>query len=357
MNPLEESSVEVSHRQQLVDFDEALRLGRHCDSELAGDPALRDTQDFLVYLQSVWQRKTKTIGKYTLIRNLGSGAIGPSYLVEDPQTKDKLVLRILWPDLNAQPATQKKILAEAKASQLLHQFNILNLRQARITGSVCMFVSAYNAGPSLAEWRSKHSAAIAWDAAVTVIANLADILEQAHAQGFTHGNLKPSNIFLLSDRAITPADIHQAPMCIGEFGLAKAVLQSRCRSVSGLPWPMPQYLAPEQLARGEMPADLASDLYALGVLLYELLTDRSPAVGATCEEILVQTRERLPTPPRKYRADIPEDVNDLVMKCLAKNPRQRHTSAKQFAEACRSLLPGAKEPRVAASWWKRWLPW
>jgi serine/threonine-protein kinase len=355
MIPADPNALGDSRRQQLVEFDEALRLGRPHDADLPVDAALQGTQDFLVFLHSVWRRPAKKIGSYTLIRNLGSGSIGPAYLVEEPRTKKLLVLRILWPDLHSNPVLQRRILADAKAAQLLRHSGILGIRQVRVTGSVCMFLSTYDEGLSLAEWRRANAAPISWEVAVAFIAKLADILEQAHTQGFTHGNLKPSNIFLPPDQVITPSHLHRAAVRVGEIGLGRSVLQSPRMSQNCLPWPMPHYLAPEQLARSEKSATPASDLYALGVLLYELLTNRSPVHGAGRDEIFQQTRDVTPTPPHQYCPEISEDVSDLVMKCLSKQPQRRHGSAKLLADACRALLPGAIEPKATASWWRRWL--
>src|SRR5947209_6844506 len=110
--------------EQLVDFDEALRLGRHTPPDRPFDAGLAQTQQFLVRLQSLWPRAAKRIGPYLLVRSLGPGAIGPSYLVEDPVTAQPLVLKILWPDLCAHAQTRQQFVQNARAAQQVRHASI-----------------------------------------------------------------------------------------------------------------------------------------------------------------------------------------------------------------------------------------
>jgi serine/threonine protein kinase len=343
----------------LVQFDEALRLGRDPTPNPALDADLKRAEEFLLRLQSLWPRRLQRIGPYTLVRSLGQGTIGPCYLAEDSATRRPTVVKILWPDLCANAKLQQRLLQEAQVIESLRGEGIAPLREVGSAGSVCIVVSEYNSGPSLAQWRLKMPQPLTWEIGLKLAARLADVLQIAHAQGISHGNLKPSNIFLPGQTELTPANLHEASLRIAEFALAKAVQQARLSTQGAHPWPMPQYLAPEQIAQRCRSAEPACDVYALGVLLYELLTGRSPVKVTTREDVFAQTRGHAPPPLRHYRPEISREVDDLVLRCLAKRPRDRFASGRPLAEALRALLPAptpASEPPPPA-WWKQWLGW
>lgn len=342
--------------EKLVQFDEALRLGRDpCLGEAIADADVDEAQQFLRKLQSIWQRAPRKIGPYLLIRSLGQGSIGPCYLVEDRATRQSYILKVLWPDLSAQNQTRELLLQEAKALRVLRHVHVASVREGRAIGTFCYIVSEYSPGKSLAQWRRSHPQPIEWSVAALCVAKLAETLDAAHRQGIVHGNLKPANLFMPADTEVTSQNLHEVPVRIADFALAKTIQQARLPALSGLPWPMPQYLAPEQLSHRRRQAEPASDVYALGVLLYELLTGRSPVKGSTREEVFIQTRDANPPTPRQYRAEIPAELEALVLACLAKDPRARAASAQQLAASLRALVPVTANEQPA--WWKQWLGW
>ncbi len=349
--PLADSWIE-----QLAGFDEALRLGRDPARAEALDPQLAQTQQFLRLMQSVWPRAAQRIGPYMVVRNLGQGAIGPSYLVEDPDTRQPLVLKILWPDLSAHAETRVQFVRDAKSAQQPRHTGIAALREVRDSGPLCSVVSEYCEGESLAGWRRRRPQPIAWDVAGVLIVKLADILAAAHRPGITHGSLKPSNIFLAHEKEITPSNLGQAALKVSDFGLAKAVQQTCLPLQGGLAWRMPQCLAPEQLQHRTLGPTAASDLYALGVIWYDLLTGRCPVKGATREELVAHAYETVP-PPRQYRPEVPTEVETLVLQCLERQPSARPASAQALADALRRLLPEDDSGSARPAWWKRWLGW
>ena len=339
---------------ELVQFDEALRLGQ-APAAAAMDPELEETAQFLWRMNAIWPRQPKKIGPYTLIRGLGQGMIGPAYLVEDSARERSHVLKILWPDLSAHASLRRQLLRVGQAVQQLGHANIASIREVREAGSLCLVVLDYCPGLSLAQWRRTHPHPLPWEGATTLIAQLADTLDTAHRGGLVHGNVKPSNLFLTQEPEITPSNLAEATIRVADFGLASAIQQARLPSRAALPWPMPQYLAPERLHHGSKSAEPTDDVYALGVLLYELLTSRSPVSGSTREELLAKARDASPLPPRQRRADIPEGLDAVVMRCLRRDPADRPASAKKLAESLRALLPTAK--KESPGWWKQWLGW
>jgi eukaryotic-like serine/threonine-protein kinase len=327
-----------AHVAKLVQFDEALRLGK----EPGADPEIEPTQEFLRRLQAVWKRGTQRIGRYTIIRILGQGSTGPSYLVEDSRRRPFL-LKTLWPDLNADRRAQQILLRAAECNA------VLGMAKEVEAGSIFYVVLEYHPGPALAEWRLRNPQPLAWPAAAATVAKLADTLEAAHRQGIVHGNVKPTNLFLPASADVTPANLHEVTIRVAEFGFGRAWLNAN----SGLPWPMPQYLAPEQLSQRELRPEPASDVYALGVLLYELLTGRAPVAGITREEVRRAQRAAKPAGPSQYIAELPPALDALVFKCLQRKPSERPMSAQHLAGALRALTPEKPQPAR----WKQWLGW
>jgi serine/threonine-protein kinase len=351
MNPPDDLANDARVKQ-LVQFDEALRLGREPLAKGAVDPELKETQDFLRRLQATWKRTPQRIGPYLLIRSLGQGAFGPTYFAEDA-ARQPFVLKTLWPDLSGNESTLQRLLNEAKIVSDLRHAGIAELKTVSSPGTLFYAVWEYLPGRSLAEWRLRRPQPLAWPVAAQTVAKLADILDAAHTRGIVHGNLKPTNLFLAPGAEATPINLHEISIRIADLGLAKVILQSR---VPGLPWPMPQYLAPEQLGQRGQAAEPASDIYALGVLLYELLTGRLPIKGQTRDEMVRALRETTPPAPCQLGVDLPVDLDALAMKCLHRDPRQRPVSARQLVEALRALIPIVEETPKPA-WWKQWLGW
>ena len=347
---------DASRVDQLVRFDEALLQGRAAPGAPDADPELEQAQAFLQRLQSVWKRKPQRIASYEIRQSLGQGSIGPCYLVEERITRQPYVLKVLWPDLSAQPQAQRLFLQEAKALKLFQHVYVASVYEARAVGTFCYVVSRYHPGPSLAQWRRNRPQPIGWPVAAQCVAGLADILESAHRHGIVHGNLKPSNLFLPAEGETTIENLHERPICVSDLGLAKAIQQLRLPVQNGLPWPMPHYLAPEQLSNRRRPIEAASDLYALGVLLYELLTGRAPVKGTTRDEVFRHT-SGIPAPsPRHYRPEIPKELEEILMTCLSKDPHSRPASARGLAEALRASTASLQLESQPA-WWKQWLGW
>jgi eukaryotic-like serine/threonine-protein kinase len=340
----------------MVQFDEALRLGRDPTPGPAPDADLKRTEDFLLRLRSLWPGPLQRIGRYSLMRSLGQGTIGPCFFAEESATRRPAVLRFLWPDLSASVKLQERLLRKGAVIQLLRGNAIAALREVRCEGSVCIVVSDYSPGPSLGQWRLKMPQPLSWAGGLMLAARLAEVLETAHSMGFSHGNLKPSNIFLPADKEVTPANLHEAPLRLAEFALARVVRQERLSMQGAHPWPMPQYLAPEQFSQRSHSADPTCDIYSLGVLLYELLTGRSPVQATTRDDVFAHLHSN-PPPLCHYRTEIPRAVDDLVMRCLARRPRDRFASGKPLAEALRALLPAPAPEPPTLTWWKRWLKW
>jgi class 3 adenylate cyclase/predicted ATPase len=186
-------------------------------------------------------------------------------------------------------------------------------------------VSDYLEGPDLGRWLQDSRPA--WPESTRVVADVADALGHAHARLIVHRDVKPANILLTAER--TPVLV--------DFGLALDEARAGSREkgmISGTPW----YMSPEQAAGTAHRIDGRTDIYSLGVVLYELLTGRLPFQTDDLRELLRQLREDEPQPPRQLARDIPPDLEKACLKALAKREQDRYTTAADFAEDLRRVL-------------------
>src|SRR5262249_31000976 len=192
-------------------------------------------------------------------------------------------------------------------------------------------VSDYLDGPDLGRWLRDNRPT--WPEAVRIAAAVADALAHVHAQLVVHRDVKPANILLTADRV---------PVLV-DFGLALDESHaggSERGMVSGTPW----YMSPEQAAGTAHRIDGRTDVYSLGVVLYEMLTGRVPFRATNPLELLRQVRDDEPQPPRQLVRDIPPELERACLKALAKRQQDRYTTAADFAEDLRSVLQTAAGP-------------
>ena len=191
-------------------------------------------------------------------------------------------------------------------------------------------VSDYLDGPDLGQWLRDNRPA--WPEAARIAAAVADALAHAHARLIVHRDVKPANIILTADRAPVLVDFGLALDEARAGGDEKGI-------VSGTPW----YMSPEQVAGTAHRIDGRTDIYSLGVVLYEMLTGRVPFRATAFPELLRQVRDDEPQPPRQLVRDIPPELERACLKALAKRQQDRYTTAADFAEDLRRVLPTAAE--------------
>ncbi len=289
-------------------------------------------------------------GRYRLLQLLGAGGMGAVYRAEQISLKREVALKLLKSELSADPALVQRFNIEAKlAAKLSHPNTVTMFDFGQDSDGTLFIVMELVSGQSLRQLLGRDGAlpvARALAICEQVCASLAD----AHAHGIVHRDLKPDNVMLTQRGKRTDV------VRVLDFGIAK--LRDERGDVTAMPVTQagdllgtPQYMAPEQI-RGEA-VDGRTDIYAMGAMLYEMLTGQLPFSGPTVMSILGKHLTDVPQPPRQRRPDlvIPPEIDALVMQALAKPPASRPPTMEEMAERVgriRAALPppsGAVIPR------------
>ncbi|HXF04075.1 MAG TPA: protein kinase [Blastocatellia bacterium] len=274
---------------------------------------------------------TTIADRYKVEELVGIGGMGVVYRAQHVMTTATVALKVLKPDLAiAYPDMVESFFKEAKATVGLDHPYIIKVTDAAVTADGIPFlVMEWLDGRTLeAEIRDKGMLPL--DRVATLIEQVCEALAQAHARGIVHRDLKPGNIMLVTDYKGEEA------VKILDFGIAKAMSTTTGAKVSRAIGTL-HYASPEQLMLGAS-IDHRSDIYSLGVILYQLLTGQVPFDADSMERMIYQHLKVEPPPLRALRPDLSEAVESVVLKALAKNPAERYQSATDLARALRRAI-------------------
>jgi tRNA A-37 threonylcarbamoyl transferase component Bud32 len=302
------------------------------------------------------------IGRFVVLDELGDGGYGTVLRVRDPRLGCERALKVPNAEVLESPAALARFEEEARKSAAIDHPNVVLVTEADTVGGIPYLVMEYCPGGSLAKWLEERPTARPLPApwAARLVAELADGVQQAHARGVLHRDLKPGNVLLVPVGAVGPdEDPPQFRAKVGDFGLAKVRSEAeagRGDTPSGAVVGTYAYASPEQ-ARGDGQAvGPASDVYGLGAILYELLARRRPHEATDLPELLAQIAGHDPLPAlREARPDLPRDLETICRTCLAKAPGDRYATAMELAADLRRHLGG--EPVRGSPWWKRARAW
>ena len=269
-------------------------------------------------------------GKYDVVRLLGRGGMGSVYLARDLRGGRPVAIKILKPELSGDEEQRERFRREAEITARLSHPNIVPLYEhGEAAGGILYFVMGYVHGESLAA-RVRRLGRLWPNETRRLLGELAEALDYAHRQGVVHCDLKLANVLIESATG---------KAVLADFGLAQVVVDGpdHAEADSGLAFGTPHYMAPEQAA-GDRTVSARTDLYALGVVAYEMLSGRPPFDGRSFREIAAQHVTQEPPPLADRAPQASPEVVEVIARCLAKDPAERWPSGQAFREALEATL-------------------
>ena len=270
------------------------------------------------------------LGRYEVLDEIGQGAMGVVYKARDPLIDRVVAIKTinLSMAMDEKEEYEGRFYQEAKAAGRLNHPNIVTIYDVGKSGNVAYIAMEFLEGRELRDIMND-GALLPVDQVLHTVAQVAQGLAYAHEHDIVHRDVKPSNIMVIRDGHVK----------ITDFGIAR-MASSSVRTQTGMVLGSPKYMSPEQVMGKAI--DQRSDIFSLGVMLYEMLTGQAPFNGENVNAIMYQTLNAIPPPPNMVNPAIPEMVNFIVAKALAKGMEDRYQNAKDFAvdlRTCRDTLP------------------
>lgn len=278
------------------------------------------------------------LGPYRVLRVLGTGGMGVVYAAEDPQLERAVALKVMKPEVAANPDSRERFLREARAVAAIEHEHIVSIYQVGEDNGVLFLAMPLLRGETL-ENRVARGGRLPLAEVLRIGRETAEGLAAAHGRGLIHRDIKPSNLWLEGE---------DARVKIVDFGLARRDRDGARLTRAGTILGTPSYMPPEQ-ASGET-LDGRSDLYSLGVVLYWLGAGRLPFPQEDLLALLSAVATETPPALREFNRDVPPTFVDLVMRMLAKRPEQRPATARVVVEELRAIERGTAHPRSAGAW-------
>jgi serine/threonine-protein kinase len=278
----------------------------------------------------------QSIGKYQITDLLGQGAMGVVYRALDPLLNRYVAIKVMSQGIAADPELRDRFLREARAAGSLQHPNIITIYDFGDSGGSLYIAMEYIEGSDLSEIMARQDP-LPLTGKIDIVVDALHALDYAHSRGVVHRDVKPANIRVSTDG-------HAKLM---DFGIAR--LEKSNLTKSGMMMGTPSYMAPEQITGGNITP--ATDVFAIGAVLYEFLANRPTFEGDTLHAVLYRVVSEQPPPLREVAATLPISLQPIVDKALAKDPKRRYPTAGAMAtelEAVRAALSGGATVRVAA---------
>ncbi len=279
------------------------------------------------------QEGARLNNRYQLLQRLGSGGMAEVFRARDLMLERYVAVKILRADYTNSQSFQERFRQEARAAANLSHPNIVTVHDFGLDRGQLFIVMEHVPGSDL-KTLLRQRGRFSIEEAIPLIVQACAGIGYAHRAGLVHCDVKPHNMLVTPDKRLKVTD----------FGIARALATIHPDEHSDVVWGSPQYFSPEQAA-GEPPSP-ASDVYSLGIVLYETLTGSLPFNGFTPEELARMHLEMPPAPIREYLPDIPEPLEQIVEKVLSKEPSARYRTADQLG---RVLMRFGTQPELPAS--------
>jgi serine/threonine protein kinase/Flp pilus assembly protein TadD len=259
------------------------------------------------------RRGTVFAGRYEIIEELGKGGMGKVYRVEDKKINQEVALKLMKPEISLDTRTIERFSNELKMARMISHRNVCRMFDLGEEKGTYFITMEYVSGEDLKSF-IKRAAPLGKSRMMAIGKQVCEGLAEAHRLGVVHRDLKPSNIMIDKDGNVR----------IMDFGIARS-LETKGITGAGVMIGTPEYMSPEQVEGKE--ADQRSDIYSLGIILYEAVTGRLPFEGDTPLSIAVKHKIEMPSDPRNFNSQISEDLSRLILKCLEKDKEKRYQSA------------------------------
>jgi eukaryotic-like serine/threonine-protein kinase len=269
--------------------------------------------------------------RYKLEGQIGSGGMAVVYRARDLMLERTVAVKVLREDFSTDPTFRERFRQEAMAAANLYHPNIVTIHDFGLDENHFFIVMENVPGRNLKKILLEEGRFNLEDTLSLMVQACAGV-GYAHRSGLIHCDIKPHNFLVTPDKRLKIAD----------FGIARALATIRPNERANIVWGSPQYFSPEQAA-GAAPSP-ASDVYSLGVVMYEMLTGKLPFIAGTASELARMHRDIPPTPPRSINSNIPKNLEQILMKVLSKEPSARYRSADQFGRVLMSI----QRPETAA---------